>query len=145
MHFTTRDALKALISLKINPAKTDLVQLADGMNVELEHGTKSGDLNVTNNATVPTAQIALAHLREDPHYYILLRQMEKKFKKEAATKSLPRVRHISDDPTLDAPIQAIGSVNTARANAPDRIMFEQPEWSSQPEHEGTRSVGGFGF
>jgi hypothetical protein len=50
-----------------------------GLKVELEHGSKFGQLtNVTKNALDKTAKIAIAHLIEDPRYYHYLKKMEEK-------------------------------------------------------------------
>jgi hypothetical protein len=57
----------------------DVVPVKDlqyGMNVELEHGTRNGITNVTNNNLEMTFKIALAHLLEFPDYYSRLRKME---------------------------------------------------------------------
>lgn len=56
--------------------KFDAKQLADGMNVELEHGTADPATNVTNDDELITMKIALAHLNEFPDYYIRLEKME---------------------------------------------------------------------
>jgi hypothetical protein len=47
------------------------------MNVELEHGTRFPDLDVSGNDPVITVKIALAHLRELPDYYERLAVMER--------------------------------------------------------------------
>lgn len=40
------------------------------MNVEIEHGTKLGDItNLTNNDPLKTAKITLTHFKESPNYY----------------------------------------------------------------------------
>lgn len=60
-------------------------RLLVGMQVELEHGTKSGEerLNVTEDDLIKTAKIALAHFAENPgsadfgDYYDFLEDMEK--------------------------------------------------------------------
>ncbi|MCK5129541.1 MAG: hypothetical protein KAQ68_06805 [Clostridiales bacterium] len=54
----------------------DAIQLADGMNVELEHGLVDESTNVSNDDPVITMKIALAHLNEFPDYYIRLEKME---------------------------------------------------------------------
>ena len=46
-------------------------------NVELEHGSRSPETNVTNDDPVTTGKIALAHLREIPDYYTRLAEMER--------------------------------------------------------------------
>jgi hypothetical protein len=40
-----------------------------GLEVELEHGTRFKDANVTNNHPLLTAKIVLAHLKETMDYY----------------------------------------------------------------------------
>ena len=40
-----------------------------GLEVELEHGTRFSDANVTNNHPILTGKIVLAHLKESLDYY----------------------------------------------------------------------------
>jgi hypothetical protein len=40
-----------------------------GLEVELEHGTRFGDANVTNNHPILTGRIVIAHLKETMDYY----------------------------------------------------------------------------
>ncbi len=40
-----------------------------GLEVELEHGTRFGDANVTNNHPILTGKIVLAHFKETLDYY----------------------------------------------------------------------------
>ncbi len=47
-----------------------------GLEVELEHGTRFSDANVTNNHPVLTGLIVLAHLKESLDYYHLLEVAE---------------------------------------------------------------------
>ena len=50
-----------------------------GLNIELEHGIKYGNLtNVTNDDPNKTAQIVIAHLLENYKYYQYLIKMEDK-------------------------------------------------------------------
>jgi len=49
-----------------NFTKEDFIR---GLNIEMEHGTKYFDTNVTNDDLLLTAKIALAHLKEFPNYY----------------------------------------------------------------------------
>ena len=46
------------------------------MEVELEHGARDADTNVTGDDALVTGKIALAHLREFPDYYTRLARME---------------------------------------------------------------------
>ncbi len=54
----------------------DLETLRRGMTVELEHGLRSPETNVTGDDPIMTAKIALAHLREMPDYYDKLATIE---------------------------------------------------------------------
>ena len=77
--FTADDAALALVSadVDISDERYGLEDVRDGMNVELEHGTRYPDLDVTGDDPVTTAKIALAHLREFPDYYQRLEVMER--------------------------------------------------------------------
>lgn len=56
--------------------KFDVDQFRRGMVVELEHGTRDPDTNVTDDDPILTGKIALAHLNEFPDYYDRLEEME---------------------------------------------------------------------
>jgi hypothetical protein len=64
------------LGLDMDREAFDLETLRRGMNVELEHGRRSPETNVTNDDPVMTAKIALAHLREMPDYYEQLATIE---------------------------------------------------------------------
>ena len=53
-----------------------LEQFRMGMDVELEHGTRDPQTNVTGDDVIMTAKIARAHLNEFPDYYTRLAKME---------------------------------------------------------------------
>ena len=57
-------------------SRYDVEQLRMGMDVELEHGTRDPETNVTDDDIVVTAKIARAHLNEFPDYYARLAVME---------------------------------------------------------------------
>lgn len=70
--FNVSDAIAVERALDINLYELGIMysDLAIGMNVELEHGKALGEAtNVTDDDTMMTAKIALAHLIEDPKYY----------------------------------------------------------------------------
>ncbi|MDH3606729.1 MAG: hypothetical protein OER12_07015 [Acidimicrobiia bacterium] len=77
--FNTGDAIQALSAagIDISDEKYDIDAVTKGMNVELEHGQRFPDLDVTDNDPVVTVKIALAHLREFPDYYDRLEVMER--------------------------------------------------------------------
>ena len=76
-HFTAEEAKKIGDELGIDWIKFDVGQFRMGMDVELEHGTRSLKTNVTNDDPLTTGKIALAHLNEFPDYYTRLDKMEK--------------------------------------------------------------------
>jgi DNA-directed RNA polymerase alpha subunit len=57
-------------------SRFDVEQFRMGMDVELEHGTRDPETNVTDDDVVVTAKIARAHLNEFPDYYSRLAVME---------------------------------------------------------------------
>lgn len=57
--------------------KFDVEQFRMGMDVELEHGLRDSLTNVTDDNSLVTGKIALAHLNEFPDYYTRLKKMEK--------------------------------------------------------------------
>lgn len=77
--FTTEGAVAALATagIDISGEEYDVEDVRDGMNVELEHGSRFPDLDVSGDDPVVTVKIALAHLREFPDYYERLEVMER--------------------------------------------------------------------
>jgi hypothetical protein len=73
-----------LIGIDWTTAPFDLEQFRAGMEVELEHGLRDEETNVTGNDPVVTGKIALAHLHEFPDYYTRLERMEEEALKEMA-------------------------------------------------------------
>lgn len=59
-----------------------------GLGVEMEHGPRDPDTDVTGGDLILTAKIALAHLREFPNYYHHLIKMERRAKKEQSRVNL---------------------------------------------------------
>ena len=54
----------------------DVEQYLMGLEVELEHGARDPETNVTNDDELTTGKIAWAHLKELPDYYTRLAVME---------------------------------------------------------------------
>lgn len=75
--FTAEEAKKIGEQLGIDWSKFDVEQFRMGMDVELEHGTRGPNTNVTNDDPLMTGKIALAHLNEFADYYTRLAKMEK--------------------------------------------------------------------
>jgi hypothetical protein len=75
-HFTAEDAKKVGDTLGVDWKRIDVEQFRMGINVELEHGARDPETNVTNDDVLLTGKIAWAHLKEYPDYYDRLEQME---------------------------------------------------------------------
>jgi hypothetical protein len=61
----------AMVLSIVNSQSMDipLESFRKGLEVELEHGTRFDDANVTNNHPILTGKIVLAHLKETMDYY----------------------------------------------------------------------------
>lgn len=58
-----------LAALRIEGMDIPAEAFRQGLEVELEHGTRFDDANVTNNHPLLTGRIVLAHLKESLDYY----------------------------------------------------------------------------
>lgn len=74
--FNETDAKRIGKELDINWKEVNLSEFTRGLNVELEHGSKDPQTNVTDNDGKLTGEIAWAHLKELPDYYTRLDKME---------------------------------------------------------------------
>ena len=73
---TPEEASKILAVVKPAGLTVDLEDFQGGLEVELEHGLKSPEANVTNNHPILTGRIVVAHLLEVSDYYQRLRVVE---------------------------------------------------------------------
>jgi hypothetical protein len=69
---TIEEARKILAEVNTGKMPIDPEQFRAGLDVELEHGTRFRDANVTNNHPLITGMIVLAHMKESLDYYMLL-------------------------------------------------------------------------
>jgi hypothetical protein len=74
--FSLDKAKKIGEELGIDWKKFDVEQFWMGLEVELEHGARDPETNVTNDDPLLTGKIAFAHLKEFPDYYTRLQKME---------------------------------------------------------------------
>jgi hypothetical protein len=76
--FTIDDAIEAsrVIGVDLETEAFDATAVRTGMKIELEHRTRTPELDITGDDPVPTAKIALAHLRRLPDYGERLDRME---------------------------------------------------------------------
>ncbi len=66
---TDKEARIILKELNTEGMRIPLEDFRVGLEVELEHGTRFPDANVTNNHPLLTGKIVLAHLKESMDYY----------------------------------------------------------------------------
>ena len=74
--FTDDEAKRIGNELGIDWDEVLLSEFRKGLDVELEHGSRDPETDVTNNDEILTGKIALAHLREFPDYYTRLEKLE---------------------------------------------------------------------
>lgn len=75
--YSLAEAKKIGDALGIDWRAFGVEQFQAGLEVELEHGARDGQTNVSNDDALITGKIALAHLKEFPDYYTRLSAMEK--------------------------------------------------------------------
>lgn len=88
VQFTTEQARTIGTGLKIDWAKIDLAEFRRGLEIELEHGARDPQTNVTNDDQALTGKIAWAHLKEIGDYYTRLDKMETEAKANNEGKAL---------------------------------------------------------
>lgn len=72
----TKEVQIILKAVNTEKMPIDVEEFRAGLNVELEHGTRFSDANVTNNHPIVTGMIVLAHMKESLDYYKLLEVAE---------------------------------------------------------------------
>lgn len=78
--------------IKLNTEVVDIDTFQYALNVELEHGSKLGNLtNVTKDNLNMTTKIVLAHLLEFPDYYTRLKKLEDKAEEYWGKRKKPNI------------------------------------------------------
>jgi hypothetical protein len=77
--FTSHEAQAIATELGVDFKRLgcDVEQFRMGLDVELEHGSRSAETDVSGNDPLVTGKIALAHLTEFPDYYSRLALLER--------------------------------------------------------------------
>ncbi|MHB8882424.1 MAG: DUF5661 family protein [Thermodesulfovibrionales bacterium] len=88
-----KEAKVILKQINTGGMKIDPEQFRAGLEVELEHGTRFRDANITNNHPVLTGMIVLAHMHETLDYYMRLdiAEIEGDLHKAVVAKNLARI------------------------------------------------------
>jgi hypothetical protein len=73
---SSEEARVVLSEVNVEKMDIELDEFRNGLEVELEHGTRFKEANVTNNHPILTGKIVLAHLKESLYYYKLLEVAE---------------------------------------------------------------------
>lgn len=74
--FSFEEARSIGEKIGISFSDIDIDQFRMGLSVELEHGSRNADTDITHDDLEKTGKIAWAHLLEIPDYYSRLRLME---------------------------------------------------------------------
>ena len=69
-------AIGEAIGIDWTTSRFDVEQFRMGLEVELEHGRRDPETNVSDDDEITTGKIARAHLNEFPDYYTRLAKME---------------------------------------------------------------------
>ena len=87
------EKILAQVNVKAMPVSPEVFK--QGLEVELEHGTRFQDANVTNNHPILTGMIVLAHLKESMEYYERLEvaEIEGDLLKAVLAGDMDKIRH----------------------------------------------------
>lgn len=87
------EKILSLVNVSEMPVTSEVFR--KGLEVELEHGTRFQDANVTNNHPVLTGMIVLAHLKESIDYYERLEvaEIEGDLLKYILAGDIEKIRH----------------------------------------------------
>ena len=90
---TLQEAEAVLAELETKDMKISVENLRIGLEVELEHGIRFPEANVTNNHPILTGKIVLAHFKETLDYYQRLEvaEIEGDLLKAVVRKNAPKI------------------------------------------------------
>ena len=90
------EARAIMSAVNVEGMEIDSESFRRGLEVELEHGVRFKDANVTNNHPLLTGKIVLAHLKETMDYYERLEvaELEGDLLKAVAAKNPPKVESL---------------------------------------------------
>jgi len=90
---TTQEAKAILAELEIGDMKISVENFRVGLEVELEHGIRFPEANITNNHPILTGKIVLAHFKESLDYYLRLEvaEIEGDLLKAVVNKNAPKI------------------------------------------------------
>ena len=83
---TTEEAQRIGDEIGVDWDRLDVEQFRQGLDVELEHGSRDPQTDVTHDDPIMTGKIALAHMKEFPDYYERLGRMEAEAERDWSTR-----------------------------------------------------------
>ena len=91
---SSEEAKEILNEVNTEGMNIEVEDFRTGLEVELEHGTRFKDANVTNNHPILTGKIVLAHLKESFDYYKRLEvaELEGDLLKAVASKNQGKIQ-----------------------------------------------------
>ncbi len=75
--FSYEEARSVGEKIGISFSEIDIEQFRIGLSIELEHGQRDKETDITHDDLSETGKIAWAHLKEIPDYYSRLSKMER--------------------------------------------------------------------
>lgn len=92
-NITKKEAETILKKVNVKKMAIPVEEFRQGLEVELEHGTRFADANVTNNHPILTGMIVLAHLKEAMDYYerLEIAEIEGDLLKAVLNKNLKKI------------------------------------------------------
>lgn len=102
--FSMNEALAIAEQLGIKWDKVDFSpeSFRAGLHVELEHGKRDQQTNITQSDPFLTGRIAWAHLKESPTYYEDLKKIEATVKRNTMKKIIEKLATLASDPALNS-------------------------------------------
>jgi hypothetical protein len=96
IEITDDEASAILDEVRGEAFEVGLEGFRQGLQVELEHGTRFPDANITNNHPILTGQIVLAHLKESLLYYkrIAVAELEGDLLKATKARDAEKIRSL---------------------------------------------------
>jgi len=90
---TLQEAEAVLAELETKDMKISVENFRIGLEVELEHGIRFSEANVTNNHPILTGKIVLAHFKETLDYYqrLEIAEIEGDLLKAVVRKNAPKI------------------------------------------------------
>ena len=90
---TGKEAAIILRAVNVQNMPISVEDFRQGLEVELEHGVRFDDANVTNNHPILTGKIVLAHLKETTDYYqrLEIAEIEGDLLKAVLSKDLKKI------------------------------------------------------